>query len=181
MTVLIVSTYTFVPNDSKLQNFKLKYLARWRWSARLHWKDELEGKKQVWTWSSLLVEGDEGCIGRPKWWAVMFLTTPKNVIMQHMHGNIPYKFECWAKSVVHLLLLKSFTVHLISFHVSRAAATTTTTTRELSNLQVKQLPSKIVWENIFFLTYYLPSERPLDRLHNFNVTLMLLQWCWLRR
>ena len=42
---------------------------------------------------------------RAKWQAVVFMTNPK--IMQHMHGNIPYKFGCWADLVVHLLVLKS--------------------------------------------------------------------------
>ena len=28
-------------------------------------------------------------------------------IMQHMHGNILYMFDCWTNLVVHLLLLKS--------------------------------------------------------------------------
>ena len=33
---------------------------------------------------------------------------PPNV-MQYMHGNIPYMFDCWADPVVHLLLLKNST------------------------------------------------------------------------
>ena len=30
-----------------------------------------------------------------------------NKVIQHMHGNIPFMFDCWADSVLHLLLLKS--------------------------------------------------------------------------
>ena len=29
------------------------------------------------------------------------------MIMEHMYGNIPYMFDCWADPVVHLFLLKS--------------------------------------------------------------------------
>ena len=29
-------------------------------------------------------------------------------IVQYMHGNISFMFDCWADPVVHLLLLKSF-------------------------------------------------------------------------
>ena len=36
-------------------------------------------------------------------------------IMQHMNGNIPYRFDCWADPVVHLLLLKSSMCNLF-FH-----------------------------------------------------------------
>ena len=32
---------------------------------------------------------------------------PKKKIMQPMYGIIPYKFDCWADTVVHPLLLKS--------------------------------------------------------------------------
>ena len=35
----------------------------------------------------------------------VYVNPPK--IMQHMHGIIPYMFDCWADLVVHLLLLNS--------------------------------------------------------------------------
>ena len=37
-------------------------------------------------------------------------------IMQHMHGIIPYMFDCWADLVVHLLLLKS-SMHIYTFFI----------------------------------------------------------------
>ena len=52
----------------------------------------------------LFSERDEGCIG-PSGTLLCFWQTLKS--MQHMHGNIPYMFDCQAHLVVHLLLLKS--------------------------------------------------------------------------
>ena len=54
-------------------------------------------------WSSLL-EGDEGCIGPNG--KRLCLRTTQEVMQQHMHGIMPYIFDCWADLVVHLLLLK---------------------------------------------------------------------------
>ena len=48
-----------------------------------------------------LVEGDEGCSGK-----LLYLGQHQK-IMQHMHGNILYMFDCWADPVVHLILLLS--------------------------------------------------------------------------
>ena len=36
-------------------------------------------------------------------------------MIQHMHGNIPYMFDCWADPVVHLLLLKSSMAEAIGY------------------------------------------------------------------
>ena len=36
--------------------------------------------------------------------------------MQHIYGNIPYAFNCWADPVVHLLLLKRSIYLIISFN-----------------------------------------------------------------
>ena len=52
---------------------------------------------------SSLVVGDEGCIGPSR--KLLCLSTQKN--MQHMHGIIPFMFDFWAKSVVHLLSMPS--------------------------------------------------------------------------
>ena len=49
---------------------------------------------------STLVEGDEGCIG-------YCVHDKQEQIMQHMYGNNPFMFDCWAYPVVNLLLLKS--------------------------------------------------------------------------
>ena len=43
---------------------------------------------------------------RPEQKAVVFKSNPQK-IMQHMHGTIPYMFDCWADPVVHLLLVKN--------------------------------------------------------------------------
>ena len=60
-------------------------------------------------WSSL-VEGDEGCIGPSD--KLMCYDQTKN-ILQHMDGNIPCTFYCWANPGVHLLLLKSSMVDVL--------------------------------------------------------------------
>ena len=39
-------------------------------------------------------------------------------IVQYMHGNISFMFDCWADPVVHLLLLKSsMTFRFPAYHV----------------------------------------------------------------
>jgi len=53
----------------------------------------------------LLVEGFEGCIGPSG--MQLCLWQKSNRIMQHMHGNIHYMFDCWADLVVLLLQLKT--------------------------------------------------------------------------
>ena len=55
-------------------------------------------------WCSLVIVGGEACIG-PSRKLLCLCQTPKK-IMQDMHGITPYKFDCWANPVVHLLLLK---------------------------------------------------------------------------
>ena len=52
----------------------------------------------------LLVVGDEGCIG-PSIKLCVYVKLPK--IILHMLGIIPDMFDCWADTVVHLLLLRS--------------------------------------------------------------------------
>ena len=41
----------------------------------------------------------------------------KHKIMQHMHDNIPYKFNCWADPVVHLIILKSSMVQTFKLYL----------------------------------------------------------------
>ena len=69
-------------------------------------------------WSSL-VEGDEGCID-PSDKLLCSWQTKK--IMQHMDGNIPYTFYCWADPGVHLLLLKSSMPMLMDPHARQQYA-----------------------------------------------------------
>ena len=57
----------------------------------------------LWPWS-YFVEGDEGCID-PTGKLLCLYKMPN--ILQHMYGNIPYMFDCWADSVDHLILLET--------------------------------------------------------------------------
>ena len=62
--------------------------------------------KRAYPSSSLVVVGDEGCIGPSgELLCLCQPPPPKKKYVQHMHDIIPFMFDCWADPVVHLHLL----------------------------------------------------------------------------
>ena len=75
-------------------------------------------------------------------------------IMQHMHGNIPYMFNCWAYPVVHLLLQQSSMARYFYVKVLLCKGVTVISVGEAMDTYLLRRRYKITGINVKSLSYF---------------------------